>query len=867
MTEKESGQKRKRYIRSNLILLLCMVLLLVFFLIYAYKSDRREVSRLADETISFLETVCKRYDNYALGQKSASLKDVLDKAESLRDFIAEEKLEDTDFLENYIETAGLSGVAVTDENLNFTAYTKKNGKDSKLLWENYILNDNKRDIVTLKKKSFSANIAVGANSYDIAIVSAKDSDGLIIVYKASEVPATDLYEVSLEQTLTNNTFHKNPRIVITDREKVLAANIEFYDNENMIKNTVADSPVTDTSADRWKYGDMIRLRWGGQSWYGKRQVYGEYYIYVFYPAREVFTDMLPVVTIAVAIYAVLCMVIMMVRRNSEKSYLEKERKQLNTIKAISSLYATSSILHLKEQRFEKIQITERAKQVLDQGREAKEAVPALANQIIAPEFRKEYVDFLNVETLAERLKEPRSLGKVFKDVNNVWHSVYLIAIDQDRNEEIKDVLVLSRNINDYKQKEEEYQEELKKIARDAEIANAAKTSFLRRMSHDVRTPVNGIRGMAMIAQRTPDAPPRMKECVQKIITSSDYLLALLDDVLSMGQLEAGHIAYEKKSYNIRKVVSDTAAFIEERALEKGIDFQMDDTGIIHEHVIGSPLHLRQVLQNVMSNAVKFNKVNGSIRVTCREYVDGRDESAGDRDKSEKGKSDAKTVLYEFICQDTGIGIGRDFQEHVFDTFAQEEKSARTHYEYLGSGLGLSIAREILEQNGGSIDFVSEKGEGTVFTIRLPIQLDMDFYKTEAGDGSAAMSVRGVKILLVEDNELNMEIARCLLEDEGAVVTEAYNGKEAVDVFAASEVGFFDVILMDIMMPEMDGLEATREIRKLKRVDAKKVPIFAMTANAFAEDAKRSLDAGMNEHLAKPLEVETVVEMICKYCRR
>lgn len=854
MTGKESNQKRKWYIRSNAILLLCVILLLVFFLIYAYKADRKEVSDLADETISFLETVCKRYDNYALGQRAASLEDVLDKAEGLRDFISEEKLGDDSFLEEYAETMELSGVAVTDADINFISYTKMNGKDSRLLWENYLLNENKRDIVSLQKKSFSSNIMVGKTYYDVAIVSRKDSGGLILCYKDSSAPVTDLYEVSLEQTLTNNTFHKNPRIVITDGDEILAANVEFYDNENMIKNSVESSPVTDTSADRWKYGNMIRLHWGGQNWYGKRQVYGKYYIYVFYTAREVFTDMIPVVTIAVAVYAVLCMVMMTFRRKSEKRYLERERKQLSTIKAISSLYTTSSVLHLKEQQFETIQLTERAQKAMAGGKEAAEVVPALANRIIAPDYRDEYVKFLDVNTIAERLKEPRSLGKVFKDVNNVWHSVYLVAIDQDKSEEVKDVLVLSRNINDYKQKEEEYQEELKKIARDAEIANAAKTSFLRRMSHDVRTPVNGIRGMAMIAERTPDAPPRMKECVQKIITSSDYLLALLDDVLSMGQLESGRISYEKKPYNIRKVISDTAAFIEERASEKGVDFQIDETGIVHEHVIGSPLHLRQILQNVMSNAVKFNREDGSIKVTCKEIA------VSDKDG-------VKTALYEFVCADTGIGISEEFQKHVFDTFAQEEKSARTHYEHLGSGLGLPIAKEILEQRGGSIDFVSEKGKGTVFTIRIPIALDMDFYAVEAKKKPAGFSIKGIKILLAEDNELNMEIARCLLEDEGAVVTEAYNGKEAVDVFAASENGFFDVILMDIMMPKMDGLEATREIRKLERVDAKKVPIFAMTANAFAEDAKRSLDAGMNEHLAKPLEVETVVEMICKYCRR
>lgn len=851
MMEKEYKRKKNLYIRSNVILLICVILLLIFFLIYVYKADRKEVSGLADETISFLETVCQRYDNYALGQRADALKDILDKVEGLRDFTSEENLKNADFLKEYADTMGLSGIAVLDEDMNFAVQTDEDGQNAEELWEGYLCNENKRNIMDSAKKSFSGRVTVGSFSYDIAIVARRDESGLIFGYKTADAPETDLYEVSLEQTLTNNTFHKNPKIVITDGEKILAANTKFSQGEDVVKR----SPIVDVGNSRWKYGDMIRLQWKGEKWYGKRQVYKNYYIYVFYPTGEVFTDMLPVVTTAVAVYAVLCMLMMMQRRHAEKRYLQGERRQLSTIKAISSLYATSSILHLKEQRFEQIRLTERAKKVLEQGTDAKDIVPELARSIIAPEFREEYIEFLDADTMAERLQESRSLGKVFKDVNNVWHSVYLIAIEQDKKQEVRDVLVLSRNINDYKQKEEKYQEELKKAARDARIANAAKTSFLRRMSHDVRTPVNGIRGMAEIASKVPDAPQRMKECIGKIMASSDYLLALLDDVLRMGQLESGQISYEEKPYNIRKVLDDTAAFIAERALEKKIDFRFERSEIVHDHVIGSPLHLRQVLQNIMSNAVKFNRAGGSVVVSSREIAVN---SAGNRE----------IALYEFVCRDTGIGMGQEFQKHAYDTFAQEDNSARTDYEHLGTGLGLSIAREIVEQRGGSIDFVSEKGKGTVFTIRLPIQIDMDFYDSgwKKEKNSESLSVKGIRILIVEDNPLNMEIARCLLEEEGAVITEAYNGKEAVEIFAASEENSFDTILMDTMMPEMDGLEATRMIRKMERSDAGRIPIFAMTANAFVDDVKRSLDAGMNEHLAKPLEVREIVEMICKYCR-
>lgn len=267
--------------------------------------------------------------------------------------------------------------------------------------------------------------------------------------------------------------------------------------------------------------------------------------------------------------------------------------------------------------------------------------------------------------------------------------------------------------------------------------------------------------------------------------------------------------------------------------------------LVHTQVIGSPLHLRQVLQNILSNAVKFTMSGGHVHATCRER------------EAQQG-----TMQLEFICSDDGIGMDPEFQTHVFEPFTQEDQSARSNY--IGTGLGLSIVREILEQCGGSIRFTSKKNRGTTFLVQVPLKLDPSRLELIP---EKEISIEGIRILVVEDNEINMEIAHCVLEEKGAQITEACNGEEAVAIFSEAPEGSFDIILMDIMMPKMDGLEATRAIRALPRADAASIPIFAMTANGFVEDIRKSRKAGMNEHLTKPLDMEQMAALIYQYCRQ
>lgn len=398
-----------------------------------------------------------------------------------------------------------------------------------------------------------------------------------------------------------------------------------------------------------------------------------------------------------------------------------------------------------------------------------------------------------------------------------------------------------------KQREEEYKKELEKSAREAKKANIAKTEFLQRMSHDIRTPINGIRGMVEVGDYYKDNLVKQAECRKKIWEASGFLLELINEVLDMGKLESEEVILEERSFNFFELFKEIRMVIEKQAKERGIQIIVHKYRVIHENLIGSPLHVKRVVMNILTNAIKYNKDNGKIIMEFQEVQEDQD-----------------TVRIQFKCKDTGIGMSESFQKKIYEPFAQEKVGARTVYG--GTGLGMPITKSLVEKMGGTISFESEQDVGTTFDIEIPFQIDHNKQCEEHKKKEVKeTSIKGVNVLLAEDNELNMEIAEFVLESAGAKVIKAFNGKEALEIFKASEQGEIDVILMDVMMPVMDGLEATRYIRRSNKENARDIPIIAMTANAFTEDRRRVLEAGMNEHLAKPLESEVLIEMIAKYC--
>ncbi len=395
------------------------------------------------------------------------------------------------------------------------------------------------------------------------------------------------------------------------------------------------------------------------------------------------------------------------------------------------------------------------------------------------------------------------------------------------------------------EKDEKYKAELLIAAKKAEAANEAKTEFLQRMSHDIRTPINGIRGLVNMADHYADDMEKQTEYRTKVKEASNLLLELVNDVLDMSKLESGEIVLEEIPFNLSSISREVFVVIEQMAAEQNIRVAWEKKEITHRDFIGSPGYVKRVMMNILSNAVKYNKENGQIYVSCVEIPSEQPEM----------------TTMEFVCRDTGIGMAEEFQKHIFEPFAQEHTGSRA--KFAGTGLGMAISKKLVEEMGGTITFESKKGVGTTFVIRVPFKIDPDADKREESKDVSEKSIKGMHVLLAEDNELNMEIAEFLLQNEGAEVTRAWNGQEIVELFRKSESGEFDVILMDIMMPIINGYEAAKRIRSLDREDAKKIPIIAMTANAFTEDRIRAKEAGMDEHVAKPIDVELLIKVIHK----
>ena len=400
-----------------------------------------------------------------------------------------------------------------------------------------------------------------------------------------------------------------------------------------------------------------------------------------------------------------------------------------------------------------------------------------------------------------------------------------------------------------KENDETYKAELLRAAKKAEAANEAKTEFLQRMSHDIRTPINGICGMINVADHYADNMEKQTECRAKIKKTSHLLLELINEVLDMSKLESDEVVLEDIPFNLNSIFEEILGVIEHMAAEQNIRIIWEEKEVTHWNLIGSPVHVKRILMNILSNAVKYNKENGYVYISCREIP---------------SKQTAMPTL-EFVCRDTGIGMTEAFQKRIFEPFAQEHAGSRT--KFAGTGLGMPITKKLVEKMGGTISFESKEGTGTTFVIRIPFQIDADMKDRNETEEKTETSIQGLHVLLTEDNELNMEIAEFVLQNEGTVVTKAWNGQEAVDIFRKSSPGEFDVILMDIMMPVMNGYEAAKMIRSLDREDAKVIPIIAMTANAFTEDKMRAKEAGMDEHIAKPVDGKLLVKVINELVKR
>ena len=429
-----------------------------------------------------------------------------------------------------------------------------------------------------------------------------------------------------------------------------------------------------------------------------------------------------------------------------------------------------------------------------------------------------------------------------KTGEELWFRVVVFCTDIQG--EKKYILDLSDRTKDKK-----INQRLEDAFHTAENANRAKTTFLNNMSHDIRTPMNAIIGFTNIAMKH-EPEPEVRGCLEKIRESSDHLLTLINDVLDISRIESGKIKFAPIGVDIVEVADTVLSIMYGFLSNRNITFHTHLAIPETRYVLADAVRIREVLVNILGNAVKFTGDGGSITFTS-DYLPGADD---------------RHMIVRYRVTDTGVGMTKEFVKHIFDEFSQEESSARTHYK--GSGLGMAISKRYVDLMDGNISVESEKGKGSTFTVELPLELtEADKVQKQASPGDST-DLAGVKILMAEDNDLNAEIAMVQLEELGIHITRASDGKEALKIFASNQPGTFDIIFMDIMMPKMNGYEATKAIRALQnRPDARTIPIIALTANAFAEDVQASLDAGMNDHLSKPIVIDEVVKTIARNLNR
>ena len=526
-------------------------------------------------------------------------------------------------------------------------------------------------------------------------------------------------------------------------------------------------------------------------------------------------------------------------QNQLKQALDETRLSNEIISAIAKSYCSIYRIDVQKDFFEEVSNDSEIHKLTGNRGCASEKLYQLCDTMVAPEYRPLIRPFLDVSTLSTRLKTEECISTEYRMCDGSWHRMIFIVKKRDESGNVTHVLCTVRSISDSKRREEDLNFAAEAAKREAEM----KTRFLATMSHDIRTPLNGIIGMVNMGNQYADDLLMQQKIREKAMESLKYLVSLVNDVLDMNKLQSGDLKDQQLLFDLTMALRELNQIYDEWAAKKGIRYETDwKSTYSHSALVGNPVYLGRILSNIMDNAIKFSQAGSVITVWVEEETldDGR-------------------AIFTFYCKDQGVGMSEDFIAHAFDMFSQESKTSRSRYE--GTGLGLAITKQLVDRMDGSIELKSKVGVGTTVIVKILFKIGTQDENCNLSDKSVSLddySVEGMRALVVEDNELNMEIARCILEESGMEVTCAADGKEAVEIFEKSEPDYFGVIYMDIMMPRMNGLDAARTIREMKRRDAMRVPIIAMSANAFAEDIINSRLAGMNVHLAKPLDAEKMI---------
>lgn len=831
--------KSKKRLSSCFFMPIALILLGISCFRFTNASDIAKLNDTLDETISFVKSCISRYEIYNANDRVKSLVRLLDKSEELSRVLDAEHDFTAQDMDNYAKQQRLTGVLVLDEKLNVSIQTTQD-YDAMSLWKKLIDSKYVRDILESPSKTYMTRLRNEGNIYDFAAVARQDAPGVLITYAKKEEVNEKNGDLTMETVFADFPFKMDGSVVISDGTKVVSTNeskllgMSVKECDELYQNTFHESK-----------DHIVRIDAAGSSWYGRKEKIRDYDIYVFFPAMQVFTMRNVVCLSYILIAIVIFTLFRTVRIHMEQESIMREQKRLQIINALGQAYSIILLLNIKKNMLEVIKFSDGVGHNIRKEDLSNALRKEYIENMIAPSFQKNYMAFTDISTMESRLKEHDSISCISQTIKGAWMRSMIVPQKCDEKGNLSTVLLAISDVTEEKEHELEQDRILRNALSSAEHANRAKTAFLNNMSHDIRTPMNAIIGFTSLAAEHLDDREIIRDYLEKISTSGKHLLSLINDVLDMSRIESGSVKIEKTNVYLPDVLEDLKTIILESVHAKQQKLLIKQQDVVHEDIITDKLRLTQVLLNIISNAVKFTPVGGTIHILVEE----------------KASQKAGYAVYSFCIKDNGIGMSKEFQEHVFDSFARERTV--TESGITGTGLGMAITKNIVDLMGGTIHLTSKQGEGSEFIVTLECELaDKTVQDKQSSCPKAEkkhLDYSGKKVLLVEDNELNREIATEILKSLGLKVDYAADGMEAVEIMSSEAGNQYDMIFMDIQMPKMDGYTATREIRTLKDTKKANVPIIAMTANAFDEDRKKAIKAGMNGHIAKPIDVNVILQ--------
>lgn len=831
--------KSKKRLSSCFFMPIALILLGISCFCFTNASDIAKLNDTLDETISFVKSCISRYEIYNANDRVKSLVRLLDKSEELSRVLDAEHDFTAQDMDNYAKQQRLTGVLVLDEKLNVSIQTTQD-YDAMSLWKKLIDSKYVRDILESPSKTYMTRLRNEGNIYDFAAVARQDAPEVLITYAKKEEVNEKNGDLTMETVFADFPFKMDGSVVISDGTKVVSTNeskllgMSVKECDELYQNTFHESK-----------DHIVRIDAAGSSWYGRKEKIRDYDIYVFFPAMQVFTMRNVVCLSYILIAIVIFTLFRTVRIHMEQESIMREQKRLQIINALGQAYSIILLLNIKKNMLEVIKFSDGVGHNIRKEDLSNALRKEYIENMIAPSFQKNYMAFTDISTMESRLKEHDSISCISQTIKGAWMRSMIVPQKCDEKGNLSTVLLAISDVTEEKEHELEQDRILRNALSSAEHANRAKTAFLNNMSHDIRTPMNAIIGFTSLAAEHLDDREIIRDYLEKISTSGKHLLSLINDVLDMSRIESGSVKIEKTNVYLPDVLEDLKTIILESVHAKQQKLLIKQQDVVHEDIITDKLRLTQVLLNIISNAVKFTPVGGTIHILVEE----------------KASQKAGYAVYSFCIKDNGIGMSKEFQEHVFDSFARERTV--TESGITGTGLGMAITKNIVDLMGGTIHLTSKQGEGSEFIVTLECELaDKTVQDKQSSCPKAEkkhLDYSGKKVLLVEDNELNREIATEILKSLGLKVDYAADGMEAVEIMSSEAGNQYDMIFMDIQMPKMDGYTATREIRTLKDTKKANVPIIAMTANAFDEDRKKAIKAGMNGHIAKPIDVNVILQ--------